>query len=84
MKKCAGDKKLTVDVYESKDKLAELGAGVSAWERTRSIFREWGIADILTNRAQALDLNMRKSDTKQGFSFNDIAVPRTRSLIFCV
>ena len=81
LKKFSGDKKITVDIYESKPKLTELGAGVSAWERTRSIFREWGLSDVLLGRAQALDLNMRFAHTKNGCLFNDIKVPRTHCLI---
>lgn len=76
LKKFATTKDLHVDIYESGPKFAETGAGITAWERTRSILRTMGMAEAFDSRATSVPVVFRKSDTQEPFDFHDFVVPK--------
>lgn len=40
--------KIAIDLYEAAPELSEIGAGINVWPRTLAIFKQIGLADILT------------------------------------
>lgn len=75
LKKFIGTKDITIDVYEADAKFAELGTGVTIWERTRSILRTLGMADAFDRRMVSAPVTFRKSDTQEPFDFHNLVVP---------
>ncbi|GJE94240.1 FAD/NAD-binding domain-containing protein [Phanerochaete sordida] len=66
---------LTIDVYEAESTFSSVGAGITLWQRTRSIFAALGLQLVLENRALSPPLMLRKSDTKEPFTFDELPVP---------
>ncbi|GJE88353.1 salicylate 1-monooxygenase-like protein [Phanerochaete sordida] len=76
LKKFVDSKDIVIDLYEAGPKFAETGAGITAWERTRSILRTLGMADAFDQRALSFPVIFRKSDTTEPFSFHEFSVPK--------
>lgn len=76
LKKYFGSSKLKVELYEAGPKFTEIGAGITAWERTRDIFRTLDMWEKLDNKAVGQGVELRKSDTKPPFVFHKLHVPR--------
>ncbi|KIP04663.1 hypothetical protein PHLGIDRAFT_183112 [Phlebiopsis gigantea 11061_1 CR5-6] len=66
---------LNIDLYEAGPKFTEIGAGITAWERTRSIFRTLGMWERLDTHVVNPSVRFRKSDTKPQCTFHDLRVP---------
>lgn len=75
LKKLASSPKLTVDVYEAESAFAEVSAGITLWQRTRSIFSSFGLGGALDNRIISPPLILRKSDTKKPLTFHTFDIP---------
>lgn len=76
LKKFMTSSTLTVDLYEAESAFTEVGAGITVWQRTRSIFASLGLQAALDNRAVSPPMKMRKSDTKEPFAFHTLVIPR--------
>lgn len=76
MKKYITGSNITVDLYEAGAEFNEVGAGITLWERTRSIFRILSLAEAIEQRAVSPPFTYRKSDTKEPFSFHKMEIPR--------
>ena len=64
LKRYRGSKNFQVDLYESGPKFTEIGAGITVWTRTRSIFDTLGMDQALESKAVAPAFTCRKSDTQ--------------------
>ncbi|KAK7693984.1 hypothetical protein QCA50_003559 [Cerrena zonata] len=72
LKRFAGAKPLAVDLYEAESDFTEIGAGITLWDRPRSIFYELGLEDELKPLIRDGGLVCRKSDTPQPFVFHEL------------
>ena len=68
---------MTVDVYEAESDFTEIGAGITLWDRPRSILYELGLEDELKPRIRKGGMKVRKSDTSQPFVFHEMDAPST-------
>ncbi|EKM54680.1 uncharacterized protein PHACADRAFT_185571 [Phanerochaete carnosa HHB-10118-sp] len=91
LKKYAGSKTLLLHVYEAGPHFTETGAGISIWDRTRSMMKTLGLDEALAKQAvQMPSLTFRKSDTEDPvewykfFNPDARAIPRTEMLNFLV
>ena len=76
LKKFMAPSALAVDLYEAESEFTEMGAGITVWQRTRSIFASLDLQGALENRAVSPPLTLRKSDTKEPFAFHTLVIPR--------
>ncbi|GJE90596.1 FAD/NAD-binding domain-containing protein [Phanerochaete sordida] len=75
LKRFASPEALTLDIYEAGPVFTEIGAGITVWHRTRSIFASLGIEEALKNRVVSPPFTLRKSDTKEPFGFHTMDIP---------
>ncbi|EKM60412.1 uncharacterized protein PHACADRAFT_203617 [Phanerochaete carnosa HHB-10118-sp] len=75
LKKFMAPSKLSVDLYEAEPTFTEIGAGITVWHRTRSVFASLGLQAALENRALSPPMTLRKSDTKEPFVFGALVTP---------
>ena len=80
LKRYAGSKDLVVDLYESGPNFTELGAGITVWGRTRSIFNTLGLGEALEKRALTPSMSFRKSDTQEPFEWHELLVSSRSSI----
>lgn len=72
LKRFAGSKPLAVDLYEAESDFTEIGAGITLWDRPRSVLYELGLEDELKPLIRDGGLLCRKSDTTQPFVFHEL------------
>ncbi|EKM60416.1 uncharacterized protein PHACADRAFT_246354 [Phanerochaete carnosa HHB-10118-sp] len=75
LKKFMTSSTFTVDLYEAEPSFTEIGAGITVWQRTRSVFASLGLQATLENRALSPPMTLRKSDTKEPFVFHTLVIP---------
>ncbi|KAH8112076.1 FAD/NAD-binding domain-containing protein [Phellopilus nigrolimitatus] len=67
---------IDIDIYEAAPQFAEVGAGITVWQRTRNVLQTLGLGDVLTQKAVSPPVNFRKSDSRDGgFEFSRFDVP---------
>jgi salicylate hydroxylase len=67
LKQYGGSKHLAIDLYESEPRFTEIGAGITAWLRTRFLFNALGMGKALDKKVEMPSMTFRKSDTQQPF-----------------
>lgn len=75
LKTFANPEALAFDLYEAGSAFTEIGAGITVWHRTRSIFSALGLQAALKDRAVSPPFTLRKSDTKDPFAFHTLTIP---------
>ena len=75
LKKFKNEKDITIDLYEAGPKFSEIGAGITAWLRTRSIFDTLGLGERFNKKIASPPMMFRKGNTKAPFFFHRLDVP---------
>ncbi|KLO11287.1 FAD/NAD-binding domain-containing protein [Schizopora paradoxa] len=75
-------KDIKVDLYEAKDKFAEIGAGLNVWKRTWCIIQVLGLEKSMGEMAvhppveePTPSFTFRRSDLPEGYEFHQIVSP---------
>ena len=76
LRKYAPKFKFTIHLYETRPTFVEIGAGITISRRSQSILALLGLKDTFKNKTTSNPLTLRKSDTKDPFSFCENANPR--------